>query len=186
MSGGHVTMLHDPDQVIDAMSPLRRDILAALDEPDSATGLAARLGSTRQKINYHLRALERVGLVEVDELRPRRGLTERLMRRTSNIVLVDPAAFDTSGMSRLDVAGLSGVVAMATDLIRQAARVAALAGPRRERVAAASLDTEVRVGSPSALTAMLEEVAAVIARYDTGSGLRLRVATTVLPAVESP
>jgi DNA-binding transcriptional ArsR family regulator len=178
-------MLHDPDQVVDALSAFRRGILAALDRPDSATGLARQLGSTRQKVNYHLRALEDVGLVEVEELRQRRGLTERVMRRTSDVVLVDPTAFDTSGLSRTDVVGVSGVVTTATDLIGQAAQVASRAGNRGERVVAATLDTEIRVASPSALKAMLDEIAAVVARHDSGAdGLRVRVATAVLPATE--
>lgn len=186
MAQPSVTMLSDPDQVIDVLNSVRRKILSALSVPDSATGLARRLGSTRQKVNYHLHALEAAGLIEVDELRPRRGMTERVMRRTSDVVLVDPAAFDTSGLSSHDIAGLSGVVAMATDLIGQAAHVATLAGSRNERVAAASLDTEISVASPSALRAMLDEIGAVIARHDTGDhGLRLRVATSVLPAMEA-
>lgn len=178
-------ILRDPDRVVEAMSPFRRRILAALDEPASATGLARTLGSTRQKTNYHLRALEEAGLVEVDELRPRRGLTERIMRRTSEVVLVDPTAFDTSGLTKTDVVGLSGVVSTATELIGQAAAIASQAGDRRERVASATLDTQIRVSSPSALEALLEEMAAVIARHDTGrEGLLLRVATSVLPAME--
>ncbi len=179
-------MLRDADQVVDLLNSARRGILAALDEPDSATGLARKLGSTRQKINYHLRTLEEAGLVEVDELRQRRGLTERVMRRTSEVVLVDPAAFDTSGLTRHDVAGIGGVVATATDLIKQAAQVASAAGGRNERVAAASLDTEIRVASPAALSAMLDEIATVIANHSTtDDGLLLRVATTVLPAMEA-
>lgn len=184
MAGPRFGVVSDPDQVVDALSPVRRRILGALDRPASATGLAKQLGSTRQKINYHLRALEAAGLVEVDELRPRRGLTERIMRRTSDVVLVDPTAFDTSGLTRDDVVGLSGVVAIAADLIGQAAIVSTQAGERSERLAAASLDTEIRVASPSDLRAMLDEIAVVVARHDTGdSGLRLRVATSVLPSV---
>lgn len=176
--------MSDPDQVVDTLSPVRRRILGALGMPDSATGLAKRLDSTRQKVNYHLRALEDAGLVEVDELRPRRGLTERIMRRTSDVVLIDPMAFDTSGLGREDMVGLSGVVATAADLIGHAAAVSAHAGERRERVAAASLDTEIRVSSPSDLRAMLDEIAVVVARHNTGgTGLRLRVATSVLPSV---
>lgn len=183
MSRSAVTVIRDPDRVVDTLSAFRRRILEALDAPASATGLARRLGSTRQKVNYHLRALEEAGLVEVAEMRQRRGLTERIMRRTSDVVLVDPVAFDTAGLTRHDVAGLSGVVATATDLIKNAAEVAAVAGRRDERVAAGTLDTEIRVASPAALRAMLDEVATVVARHDTGDeGLKVRVAASVLPA----
>lgn len=186
MGSDSVVMLGDPDDVIDNLSRTRRAVLSALDEPASATVVARRLGSTRQKVNYHLRALEQAGLVECAELRPRRGLTERVMRRTSDVVLVDPLAFDASELARSDVAGVAGVVATATDLIRQAATVASAAARRRARVASAVLDTEIRVASPAALSAMLDEVAAVVARHDSGDeGLLLRVSTTVLPAVEA-
>ena len=38
-------------------------------EPGSATTIAAAVGSTRQKVNYHLKALEAHGLVELAEER---------------------------------------------------------------------------------------------------------------------
>jgi DNA-binding transcriptional ArsR family regulator len=62
------------------LSPLRRRVLAELREPASATALAARLGESRQSVNYHVRELERAGLVELVEERRRRGFTERVVR----------------------------------------------------------------------------------------------------------
>ena len=38
-------------------------LLAELAQPGSASALAAKVGLARQKVNYHLRALERHGLV---------------------------------------------------------------------------------------------------------------------------
>ena len=45
-----------------SLDPVRAALLAALVEPGSATTLAAKIGLARQKVNYHLRALERFGL----------------------------------------------------------------------------------------------------------------------------
>ncbi|MCH7527740.1 MAG: helix-turn-helix transcriptional regulator, partial [Planctomycetes bacterium] len=53
------TMLH----------PLRLRLLQNLQEPDSSSGLARRLDLPRQKVNYHLRALEKEDLVEFVEER---------------------------------------------------------------------------------------------------------------------
>ena len=182
MSTTRVTIWDDPDRVVEVLSPIRRQILAGLAEPDSATGLARRLGHSRQNINYHLRSLEDAGLVTLAELRPRRGLTERIMRRTFDVVLVDPTAFDTAGMSRHDVAGLGGVVASALDTIRESAKVAKGASADGQRVAAASLSSDIRLASPAKMHAMLDELASVIARYDAGDqGLLVRVGTTVMP-----
>ena len=163
------------------LSGLRREILRALDRPDSASGVAGRLGTTRQKVNYHLRALEEAGFVELAEERQRRGLTERIMRRTSDAVVVDPRAFDVSGLTEADAIGLGGVVATATDVIRSAASVASAASAAGERVAASVLDGEVRLASPTALDAMVEEIAAVIARHSSPTGLRFRTTTILLP-----
>lgn len=44
---------------------------------------AATVGSTRQKVNYHLKALEAHGLVEPAEEGAWGGTTERLVRRSA-------------------------------------------------------------------------------------------------------
>ena len=51
-------LLDDLDTAHLALAPIRRRILAALTEPASAAGLAEQLDMPRQKIGYHLRALE--------------------------------------------------------------------------------------------------------------------------------
>ena len=178
-----LSLITDPDQAI-SLSGMRRRILEALDEPDSATGLANTLGTSRQKVNYHLRELEKTGFVELAEVRQRRGLEERVMRRTSDVVLVDPAAFSGVDLNKRDAVGLSGVIATAASLIRQGAAVAAGASESDESVAAATLDGEIRIESPVRLREMLGEIAEIVSRYDSTTGLGLRVATTVLPTEE--
>src|SRR5437764_14580342 len=68
-----------------ALSPFRLRLLTGLQEPESASGLARRLGLPRQQVNYHLRELERAGFIEMAESRQRRGCTERIMRLTSRV-----------------------------------------------------------------------------------------------------
>ena len=67
------SLIEDADRARLALSPLRRRILRALREPGSASSLAAALKLPRQRIGYHLRALEAAGLVELVEERARRG-----------------------------------------------------------------------------------------------------------------
>ena len=47
------------DMVSAPLSPLRSAVFDALREPLSATEVAARLGESRQRVNYHVRELER-------------------------------------------------------------------------------------------------------------------------------
>jgi DNA-binding transcriptional ArsR family regulator len=63
--------------------PLRLTVLEHLGQPDSAAGLARKLGVPRQVLNYHLKALEGAGVVEFVEERPRGGMKERVMRATA-------------------------------------------------------------------------------------------------------
>ena len=84
------TVLTDQDAVLAALPPLRRDILRRLQSPESASSLARELGLARQKVNYHLRELERHGLVRLVAEQPRRGLTERFFIAAADRMLVDP------------------------------------------------------------------------------------------------
>ena len=55
-------VLSDPVRARTLLDPERRRLVEALArEPDSASGLARRLGEKRQRLNYHLRLLERAG-----------------------------------------------------------------------------------------------------------------------------
>lgn len=76
------------------LHPLRLKLLEALGEPLGAAGLARRLGLPRQKLRYHLRRLEAAGVIEPAGTRRARGCTERLLRRRSRRLLVDPYLLD--------------------------------------------------------------------------------------------
>src|SRR5690349_9769955 len=87
-----VEVIEDPAAATVALDPVRSRLLAELAEPASAATLAGRLGIARQKINYHLRALEEHGLVRVADKRQWGGLTERLLVATAASYVVSPSA----------------------------------------------------------------------------------------------
>ena len=87
-----VEVIDDPAAAVVALEPVRSRLLAELAEPASAATLAARLGIARQKINYHLRALEAHQLVRLVEERHWGGLTERLMVASAASYVVSPGA----------------------------------------------------------------------------------------------
>src|SRR5262245_651669 len=97
-----MTYLDEPDRVLTALSPLRRKLLNRLREPSSATQLAAALGLPRQRVNYHLRTLEAAGLVELVELRQRRGCVERIVRANPGAVVVDPTVVRHDEAAEID------------------------------------------------------------------------------------
>src|SRR3954464_13132266 len=87
-----VEVIEDPAAAEVSLDPMRARLLAALAEPASATMLAARIGLPRQKVNYHLRALERHGLVELVEERRKGNVTERVLRATAASYVISPTA----------------------------------------------------------------------------------------------
>lgn len=184
-SSTQVAVLGEPGVVAAALTPLRRRLLALLDEPSSATRLGERLGLPRQRVNYHLRELERLGLVTLVEERQRRGVVERLVRRSSDAMLVDPAVLGTALPTR-DRTAAEATIAAASDAIRAVGRAVAAAARRGERLATATVDVRVRFAGPADVRRFLDELGALCARYDApGDGARTyQVTTLAYPATE--
>lgn len=67
-----------PEQASVLLNPLRAEILAQLKKPSSATEVAKQLQETPQRINYHLKILEKAGLVKRTSTRQVRNLVEVL------------------------------------------------------------------------------------------------------------
>jgi predicted transcriptional regulator len=88
MGGVAITYVDSPDRVRAALSPVRCDLLNRLRTPSSASRLAADLALPRQRLNYHLKALEKAGPVELVEERPRRGCVERILRTRPGALVV--------------------------------------------------------------------------------------------------
>ena len=72
------------------IDPVRVAMLERLAEPGSASSLARELGLPRQRVNYHLRELEKARFVEFVEERRRGNCVERLVRATARSYLLSP------------------------------------------------------------------------------------------------
>lgn len=145
----------------------RKAVLGALGEGDSAAGLARKLGLPRQRLNYHLRELEKHGLVALVEERKRGNCVERVVRATSSTWLIDPALLGALGPEPgavRDRASVAFQVAVAARTIRELAELDARARTAGQRLATLTLDTEIRFASAEARTAFAEELTASLAR----------------------
>src|SRR6202142_4462353 len=85
-------IIDDPAAATAALGPMRSRLLSELAAPASAATLAARVGLARQKVNYHLHALEAHGLARLAEERKWGGLTERLLVATAASYVLSPSA----------------------------------------------------------------------------------------------
>ena len=80
------------------------------------------MGLTRQKVNYHLNALEAHGLVEPASQKKWGGLTERLLVATAASYVVSPVALGSAGADpgrTADRLSASYLVAVAARVIRE-------------------------------------------------------------------
>jgi DNA-binding transcriptional ArsR family regulator len=91
MVGGRVEVLDDADRVAALAHPLRVAILEALREPNSASGVARAISETRQKTNYHVKALLDAGLLKAVGERRRGNFVEQLYQSVAPTFLVAPA-----------------------------------------------------------------------------------------------
>src|SRR5262245_43212660 len=90
--------------------------------PASAATLATRVGLSRQKVNYHLRALEAHGLVRLAEERKWGGLTERLLVATAASYVVSPGALGRVAehpKREIDRLSASYLIALGARLVRE-------------------------------------------------------------------
>ena len=78
-----VEVIESAEAAAAALDPVRARLLGELAVPASAAGLAARVGIARQKVTYHLTALEAHGLVELSEERRHGGITERVLQASA-------------------------------------------------------------------------------------------------------
>ena len=192
-----VEVIDDPAAAAAALEPVRAAVLAVLAEPGSATSVARQLGLPRQKVNYHLRALEEHGLVALVEERPRRGLTERVVRATARSYVVSPSALGSSGAdpSRTDRLSTRYLIAVAARLVREVGLLARAADDAGQKLATLTVDTEIRFASAAGRAAFTAELTQAItdlaSRYhdETAPGgrrHRLVVAAHPLPAPTRP
>jgi DNA-binding transcriptional ArsR family regulator len=174
-----ITYVHEPDKVRLALSPLRRTLLAHLREPASATQLAAALDLPRQRVNYHLRALENAGLLELVEERPRRGCVERILRARPGAFIVDPAVLGAEFTQIHDQYAAEHLVGVAAATVRDVARMQARAAEEGKRLLTFTVEAEVRFAHPGAVHPFTDELAEairqVVARYDRPEGKPYRM-----------
>jgi DNA-binding transcriptional ArsR family regulator len=190
-----VAVIEDPAAAEVSLDPIRVRLLAELVEPASATMLAARLGLARQKVNYHLRALEQHGLVELVEERRKGNVTERVLRATASSYVISPAALAAVAPDPArapDQLSARWLLAVAARLVRDVGDLIVGAAKARRRVATFAIDAEVRFASAADRAAFAEELAgavtALIARYHdeaAAGGRDHRLVVAVHPSVKS-
>lgn len=188
-----VQVIDDPAAATVALEPVRSRILSELAAPASAATLATRVGLARQKVNYHLHALEAHGLVTLAEERKWGGLTERLLVATASSYVVSPSALGPVGVDpdrEVDRLSASYLIALGARVVREMGDLIRRATEAGKRLATLAVDAEIRFRSPTERAAftneLTEAITKLVAKYHDesapgGRGHRLVVVAHPLP-----
>ncbi|WP_410646637.1 winged helix-turn-helix domain-containing protein [Amycolatopsis sp. cmx-4-54] len=190
-----VAVIEDAEAAEVSLDPVRARLLAELAEPASATMLAARVDLPRQKVNYHLRALEKHGLVELVEERRKGNVTERMMRAAASSYVISPTALSAvqpDPAQSPDRLSARWLLAVAGRLVRDVGLLITGSAKARKRVATFAIDGEVRFSSAADRAAFAEELTVAITKlvskyHDEGAeqGRDHRIVVAVHPSVRT-
>jgi DNA-binding transcriptional ArsR family regulator len=180
--------------------PLRLKILAALGEPDSATGVARRMRLPRQTVNYHVRELARAHFLERAGRRKRRRLFEQCYVATARGYVLSPellGGLAADPARTLDRFSADYLLAVASTMQSELGRAATAAQREGKRLATLSMNTQLRFTSAEQRTRFAEELQqamlAVVARHSApfltpegaaGSGRPFRLVVGCYPTAE--
>jgi DNA-binding transcriptional ArsR family regulator len=188
-----VGVIEDPAAAEVSLDPMRSRLLAALVEPNSASTLAAQVGLPRQKVNYHLRELERHGLVELVEERRKGNMTERVLRAAAASFVISPAALAAVAPDpdrAPDRLSARWLLALGSRLIRDVGELLTRSARAGKPLATYALDAEVRFATAADRARFAEEltgaVTALVAKYhdeQAAGGRPHRVLVAVHPKI---
>ncbi|MEV7661367.1 helix-turn-helix domain-containing protein [Paenarthrobacter sp. NPDC089316] len=195
-----IEVIEDPAAAEASLDPIRTRILQELVEPASATQLAGKVGLPRQKVNYHLKALERHGLVELVEERRKGNVTERVLRATAASYLISPTALasvapDPKRFS--DRFSAFWLLALASRTVQEMGRLISGAALAKKKLASFAIDGEITFRSAADRAAFAEELGVAVTRlvdkyHDGGSaavaggGRKHRLVVVLHPALKTP
>ncbi len=176
-----VHLINEGEAATAALHPLRLEILRELAEPESAAGLARRIGVPRQQVNYHVRRLEEQGLVKLVGERRVRNCIERLVQSVGRSYMIGPSALGELGADpeRIeDKASADYLLAVASQMIQDLAGLQNRAG-HPDAAGTLALRADIQFKSRAAQTAfaaeLAEEVARLVAKYHVARASKGRV-----------
>lgn len=187
-----VHVLHDIDSLQVLCHPLRVQILEALREPGSAATVARAIGESRQRVNYHLKELERAGLVEPVGERRSGNFIETMYRAVAGSFVVSPevAWSDPRRVEALrQQHSLEKLVNVGDRLQRDAVALLDRAAFDGEQIASAAVEADVHFADERDRAAFLEEyldaVGTLCDRYASRAGLPYRVVLAAHPVADT-
>ena len=187
-----MALVEEPEGLAALANPIRVQILEALRSPASAAATARVVGQPRQNVSYHVKELERVGLVRRVGERRTGNFIEVLYESVAGTFVVSPRA--TWGGPRrasamADQASLESLVLLGERLQQDAVALLDRAAFDGEEIPSAAVTAEVGFATEDDRKAFLDEylknLGPLLRRYGREHGAPYRVALAVYPETES-
>ncbi|MGD9690028.1 MAG: helix-turn-helix domain-containing protein [Phycisphaerales bacterium] len=184
-------LVRDAAAAASLLDPTRQRLLRELARPegDSAAGLSRRVGMKRQLVNYHLRELEKAGLVELVAKRRRGSVSERLVRASATMYAIDPGVLGELAADPRAVPDRSSpehLVALASEMIEDVAALSAQSPAGDAGTGTQAMRSRVRFATSADRAAFFEdlvnEIAKLISEYHDQSAPGGRWSTLVVGA----
>ena len=188
-----VAVIEEPAAAAVTLDPKRARLLAEMAEPVSAAALATRVGLPRQKVNYHLRTLEKHGL-GAHRGRAQVGRADRTAAGGDRPFVRGEsrrrwARWPATRNAHADRLSASYLIALAARIVREVSHFLRRSAETGKRLATLSIDTEIRFASPEARARFSSELLAAAGdlarRYHDESapgGRRHRLVVVAYPA----
>jgi DNA-binding transcriptional ArsR family regulator len=188
-----LAVLDSSEQLAAVTHPTRLRILDALRSPDSAAGVARRLGEPRQRINHHVRGLAEAGLLLEAGERRKGNFVEQLYESVGSTLVLSPRLTWGDG-ARLraiaDQVSLQHLVELGERLQRDAAALLDQAAFDGAVIPTATAEATVRFASAEARAAFLDDylaaTARLIERHAAAEGDAYTVSVVAYPSPEVP
>lgn len=182
-------VLDDPAAIAAATHPVRAAVLEAMRTPTTAAAAARQVGQSRQNVAYHVRELEKVGLLRAVDERPNGNFVERRYQAVADVLLIAPEATwgtaEPRARALADQLSLGELVATGLRLQADAAALLDRAAFDGEEIASASVRATVHLATEDARAAFLRDVVdavtAVARRHGTADGEPFEVVVAAYP-----
>lgn len=190
MASGHA-VVETPEQLAAVTHPTRLRILDALREPDSAAGVARRLGEPRQRITHHVHELANAGLLRDAGERRKGAFVEHLYEAAGGTFVISSRLAWGDGARVRAIAeqvSLHHLVEVGERVERAAASLLDRAAFDAEEIPSAAVEANVRFADAESRAAFLDEylaaTARLIERFAAPSGESFTVTLIAHPTVE--
>jgi DNA-binding transcriptional ArsR family regulator len=195
MSRSPVALVQGRSSAASLLKPVRLQILDRLQNPDSASGVAASLGLPRQRVGYHVRELEKDGFLRHVEDRRKGNCLERVLQASARQYVIAPNALGPLAAQPEEIRDRFSsdyLIAAAARTVQDVGTLQEEARKAGKRLATMTLETEITFASPADRNSYAKELAEAVARLarkyhrpDASRGRSFRFTVEGYPAAPS-